>query len=90
LKKDTKQQRRKKMKERANPNADLFMREFFGEDYNDEDCNRARDMLRGVAYRFTSCAINFNMETPQFTPAIDSNSLLLFADELIKEKDDQL
>ncbi|MFZ9740788.1 MAG: hypothetical protein ACO3CQ_02730 [Candidatus Nanopelagicaceae bacterium] len=78
------------MKKRANPNADLFMREFFGEDYTEEDCNRARDMLRGVAYTFTSCEINFNMETPQFTPAIDSNRLLLFADELIKEEDDQL
>lgn len=77
------------MKQRNNPNADLFMREFFGEEYTEEQCNTAREILRGIAYRFTSCAINFNMEgTPQFTPAIDSNFLLQFADELIKERVD--
>jgi len=73
------------MKQRNNPNADLFMREFFGEEYTEEDCNLARDIIRGISMKFTSCAINFNMGTPQFTPAIDSNYLLQFADELIKE-----
>lgn len=78
------------MKKRANPNADLFMREFFGEDYTEEDCKRAREILRGISYTFTTCAVNFNMDVPQFTPAIDSNTLLLFAEELIKEENDKL
>lgn len=76
------------MKPRNNPNAEVFMREFFGEEYTEEDCNLARDIVRGISMKFTSCAINFNMETPQFTPAVDSNYLLRFADDLITEKID--
>jgi hypothetical protein len=71
---------------RENRDAELFMKEFFGENYTEEQCNLSRDIVRGIAMKFTRCAINFNMSTPQFTPAIDSNYLMTFADELVKEK----
>ena len=81
-----------KVKMRNHRTAEVFMRDFFGEDYTEEQCHLARNIVRGIAMKFTRCSINFNMSTPQFTPAIDSNYLMTFADELIKEKpeDDQL
>lgn len=77
------------MKKRKDKAAQMFLTELFGKNYTEEECKIASKVIKGVAARFTSCAINFNMECPQFTPSVDSNYLLKLSNELLVEEDEQ-
>jgi hypothetical protein len=74
------------MKPRNDPAAEDFMVELFGKEYTEEQCKITAIVVAGIAHRFTSCSINFNMDFPQFVPAVDSNYLLKLSKELVKEK----
>ena len=74
---------------RNNYQAELFLKELFGEDYTEEQCQLTSKIVAGIAARFTSCAINFNLECPQFTPAVDSNFLLKFSNDLLQKKEEE-
>ena len=75
------------MKKRKDQAAEMFLTELFGNDYTEEQCRITSKVVKGVAARFTSCAINFNMECPQFTPSVDSNYLLKLSNDLLVEED---
>ena len=75
------------MKKRKDQAAEMFLTELFGNSYTEKECRIASKVVKGVAARFTTCAINFNMECPQFTPSVDSNYLLKLSNDLLVEED---